>query len=216
MSKQLYLNAVTLLIALAMGNIARAEDAVSPSKDSSEYGSIYMMEQRDRVIMPWRTGLSYSYDFGNPYSDVHGLGLTLEHSIGRFIWVGVQGNYFMSSNTALMNTLQNDLHVPGIGNTVHIPKYSVYPIFTLVPLSGHFNFFGNRPIEAELAVRIGVGSIAYADTTRMGLLWSLRPTFHIDSRWTIQTGFGQEVESPFASHDQLSHFKGDLGVLFGF
>lgn len=212
MSKLFYFN-ILFLFSASFCSWVHAEEAAAPS--TTEYGEIYMLEQRDRVVHPWRVAFNYSYEFGNPYYDIHGLNLTFEHSIGRFVHVGVQGSYLISSKTNLLNTLERELKASDLGAELHIPKYSVYGIGTFIPLSGHFNFFGNYPIEAELAVRLGAGMIAYQDANRFGMIWSLRPTFHLTPQWSIQTGFGQEFEAPFTD-DHLVHFKGDVGVALSF
>ena len=182
---------------------------------TSDYGQVYVIEKSLHEVQPWRFGLNYGYEFGNSYQDVHVTTLIAEHSLGRFAWIGVQTNVFISSSTSLMRTLSQQLQVQGVGINAQVPNYSIYPVFTWNPLGGHMSFLGNRPLEAELGIKIGGGYISYAGSpARFGLLWSIRPVVHFSEQWSAQGGFGQEIEAPFSSTDRLFHLRGELGISY--
>lgn len=181
----------------------------------SDYGTLYVLEQTEHPVHLWRTSLFYGYELGNPYLNVHSASYVFERSVSRFTWIGMQFNAYLSGPTTLMKALREELQVKNIGTQFSVPIFSAYPIITLVPLRGHLSFFGKKPLEAELSLRAGAGYITYTDHPgRFGLLWSIRPSLHLNSQLSIQAGFGQEIESPFTPSDRLFNFRTDLGVSF--
>lgn len=181
-----------------------------------EYGTLYVMEQLDQEFLPWKTSLGYNFEAGNSYSYVHGITAVFERSLGRFTWIGVQGGYYFSAETQLMNAIQNQLKMRNVTAVIQNPSYSLYGIFTATPLSGHLNFLGNSPIRTELAIRVGVGRVAYQGSdAHFGTLWSIRPSVYPSKNFFVQLGIGQEIESIFTSN-MISRLKCDAGVGFQF
>lgn len=187
----------------------------APSASSIDYGQIYIAEQVQHEVLPWRLGLNYGYEFGNPYLDVNSTHITMERSLSRYLWIGTQLNLFFSSHTPLMKTFTHDIRISGWSTSLETPIYSAYLITTWMPLAGHLNFLGNYPVEVELGLKAGPGYVAYSTGSgRLGLIWSLRPVVHLTPRWSINAGLGQEIESLFTSSDRLFHFRGELGLSY--
>jgi hypothetical protein len=207
-----FLGIAQLVSLILTGLTFAVEEPKELSAEVNEYGTIYLAEQKVQKVYPWRAGVQSNYEFGNPYSDIYGLTTVVEHSLGQFVWLGIQASYFISSRTDLTEVLKNDLSLQGVSIQTEVPRYSVYPIATFIPLTGYFNFIGNRPLKADLALRVGVGSNFYKGKSRLGSFWSIRPILYLNPQWGIQMGIGQEIESPFNRTDRISHFQGDLGL----
>ena len=195
-----------VLISLALAEAPVQAKAPSAGLNSAEYGTLYVLEQKDAEILPWKVNVGYSFESGNPYLFVQGISQTFERLLGRFTWIGIQLTEFITSQTELQNVLASQ----GLAGSAQAPSYSLYGVFTAVPLSGHLNFFGNQPFQTELHVRLGAGRVAYSNSnSRAGFLWSVRPTVFLSHDLTAQLGFGQEFES-------VARLKGELCLGYGF
>ncbi len=216
-----------VIAAIALGlvaPVALAAEPVAPKSTSAkasalstaEYGEIYVIEQRAGQKQMWRVGLNGEYEFGNAYSHVFGLSQTFERRLGQFFWAGIKLDEYTQMNTTLFNTLQSD----ALGNQFAFrsksPTMAATAIGTIVPFSGHWSFFGNRPLASELGVRIGVGAVSYRRESLKPLMtWSLRPTIYLSEKVGVQMGFGQDIDSPFNSN-RYSRFKGEFGLTLQF
>lgn len=184
---------------------------------SQEYGKIYVIEERNKSIPLWRAGLFGGYEAGNPYSHIYGISQTIERSFGRFFRVGIKATEFLTSPSRLTSTLENELSSYQYRIRPETPLVSASAIATVIPLSGHLNFFGNNPLNTELGFRLGIGAISYKDTSpRFLTSWSLIPVVHLNEKFAIQGGFGHDFESLFNSNDRTSRLRGELGVVFNF
>lgn len=190
---------------------APAPEALS----ADEYGMLYVMEKRERSFYPWRLGLNYGFEFGNPYLDVHSLSGSIEHSIGRYFWLGVQATKFIPNQTVLMRQLWTELQIAGLVTSMAMPNYSLYGVATLVPLSGHLNFFGSMPVQMELDVRLGIGQVYSTDQSKaLAGFWSALPTVYFD-HFGFQFGFGQEMELGVDSSHSV-RLRGDTRFFYQF
>lgn len=182
----------------------------------ADYGTLFVVEQREKQVLPWQFGVNSSFEYGNPYANVRGTTLVVERSVHRFAWVGLQMTKYFSSSTSLMNRFGAELNIRDIQYSILNPSYSIYPIVTLVPLSGRMNLFGNHALQLELGIRMGVGSLFYSGDqgSRLGMMYSLRPTVLLSERWSVQLGVGHEVQSPLQSDSRIIRLRGDLGVSF--
>lgn len=197
--------------------VKKDSSSVTSGVSSQDYGTIFIVEQKNRPISNWRVSLNTSYEFSNPYTDVFGFSQSIERSVGRYVRLGAQLSEFVVKDTFLMNVLRDELKSQRYTLRTQAPLLAASGIATLVPLSGHFAFFGDQPLEAELAVRLGVGGISYRnESLRLLTSWSIRPSFHLNKRWSVQMGFGQDIESVFSNLDRMARFKGDIGLSYGF
>lgn len=198
-------------------SFAWADTNTSDALSSSEYGTLYVLENLEKQNYSWRTGLNYGFEFGNPYNNVFGAGLNLECALGRFVWLGVQATKYHSSESALMTALGKNLSDKGIDHTFLSPTYSVFPIVTLVPLSGHLSVLGHTPLELELNIRMGFGRTFYGENAgRNGVLWSILPILKLTQRWGLQMAVSQEIESPLDEENRMARTRGELGVSLQF
>jgi hypothetical protein len=177
-----------------------------------EYGAIYVLEQKDTEVLPWKLSLGFGLESGNPYLDVSAVTQNFERSVGRFTWVGIQATEFMTSPSQLMNSLRNELSLRGFSVRNEAPSYAIHGTFTAIPFSGHMTFFGDSPMQTELQLRVGAGRIAYQDgSPKLDLFWSIRPTVYLSKRFSTQFGITQSYEGPF-SDDSLARLRADLNV----
>ncbi len=206
-------NAVFAQELLQEGQKAAPKKALS----SAEYGTLYVLDQKDAEVSDFRVSLGYVVESGNPYRNVQGFSQNIEKSFERFFWAGIQATEFFSSPTTLMSTLQNDLAVRGINVQTASPSYSIYGTLAAVPLSGHLAFFGKSAMQTELWIRVGAGRVAYqAGTPALGLFWSVRPTIYLMKALSAQMGLTQEFERPFVADDGLTRLRADVNVGFHF
>ena len=181
------------------------------------YGQLYVAEQSLHEVKAWRTSVSYGYEFGNSYQNVHHAKLLIERSWGRYAWMGIQASLYRGFETDLFQVLGQHLQSRDVELKGHAPLFSVYPVVTWSPIGGHFSFLREQPLEAELGIQVGAGYIEYAGASgRLGVLWALRPIIHFTPSLSFVGSFGQEVESIFRSQDRLSHVRGELGVAYQF
>ncbi len=209
---------ISLFLGLSSFSLAAfADDHPTQGISSKEYGKLYVVEQREQSPHLWRVGAGTAYEFGNPYLHVQTFNQSIERSVNRFVWVGIQLTEFTSTSTALMNALRQELNNSVLGINAKTPRLAASAMTTFVPLSGHLSFLGDHPLAAELSIRVGAGAVSYeGEAARLMLSWSLRPMFHLDQHFSIQFGFGQEIESPFSSDNRIARFRGDLGLSYRF
>jgi len=207
---------------LGISLATQAPPAFSANPENSgvskkEYGSLYIIEEQDREVPKWRISLGGNYEFGNPYSNIYGITQTFERGIGKFFWVGIRVTEFLSNNSALTNVLQSQLQNQNFGLLTETPLYSASAIGTVVPFSGHFNFFGAHPRKAEIGFRLGLGSMWYQNVSpRFLLSWALLPSIEVTDNIGVYFSFGQDIESIFHSSDQSTRTRGEMGLKFYF
>jgi hypothetical protein len=203
------------LALLASGTIARAAETPTPIS-LADYGSLYVDVKRDEHPSNWRASASYSYELSNPFLNLHGFTGSFQRFLGRYALLGGQLTGYASNGTDLMRLTTEQLSTQSIQQVVERPAYSAFVTATVVPLSGYLDFFGNKPLEMEISVTLGVGLSAYHSAdARQSLLWSVRPAAFLSRHWSIEAGIGQEIESVFDS-TSLVRLQGTAGLAYQF
>jgi hypothetical protein len=201
------------IISLLPGvSAVRAEEQPHSYLKPHEYGELYVLEQNDKETPNWNLGLNYSYELSNPYINLHGMTLTVEHSLSKYLYAGILLTYYVSSQTYLMQTLYQELARDNILADSQVPKYNALAILTLKPLAGHMNFFGNKPVNLEVGLRVGVGYVSYpSEGILPALFWSLRPAVYLSKSILLETGLGQFWDGCF-SDKSLVHLRIEAGL----
>ncbi|MBC7692505.1 MAG: hypothetical protein H7222_12140 [Methylotenera sp.] len=181
---------------------------------TTEYGSLYVVEQRDQPVQLWTGNLGYNYELSNPYVNLHGLSGGAQYGLGRYVSAGLQMTKYVGQPTPLANIMGTQLNSLGATQKILIPLASGLAVLTINPLSGHLNFFGNQPLEMELHATLGMGAVLYPGKQfESASSWSIRPSVHLSRKVSAEVGVGQEIENLFSS-DRLFRLQGQAGLTF--
>lgn len=207
------------LVILTLTQLSVAKET-APSKDSSkasglasDYGTLYMIENRATPTKSWQASANMNYEFSNPYLNVYGASIGIDKTLNRFFAIGVLGNLYTSSLSSETKTLEKELDAKGISQKIQRPRSSIYLTGTVIPLGGHINLFNFQSQPFDIAMTVGVGSTQFIDrSSEMSVLWMVGPRVYLSSTWGLSLNIGQEIDSPFTDE---AHFrtKGKLGIV---
>ncbi|MBF0208454.1 MAG: hypothetical protein HQK53_16365 [Oligoflexia bacterium] len=206
------------IFAIETDNSIQAAQSTMPTQpnSSAKYGSIYLLEQKEMVVFPWQFEVTFNKEFGNPYEVVNGVSVSAQHSIGQYVWVGLLFNKNYSTRTEMTQTAINELNVAKFGLAIKTPTHSEYAIINLVPFTGYSCFFGSRPLEMDIDLQLGIGSVTYKQGgRRLALTYSIRPGIWFTKRFALQLGAGHDWEAPFTS-EAVNNARGEIGLAMRF
>ncbi|MBF0208033.1 MAG: hypothetical protein HQK53_14230 [Oligoflexia bacterium] len=187
-----------------------AAAATNTTETPVEYGTLYLVEQKEMPSFPWQVSASFGSEVGNPYERIYDISLMGQHSIGHYVWAGLQYSKFYSSHTTLTNQLLDELNLHGFGAKIKVPSQSLFAVATLVPFMGYSSFIGGKPLAMEIDFRVGAGCVFYkGDADRLALTYSLRPVVWVTRQVSVQFGIGHIYE--FGS-PKFWRFIGDLST----
>lgn len=188
--------------------------------DALDYGRVFVAEKTQHPWHRFRVSGQYGREFGDAYFLNQVVSLGAEFSIVRYLWTGIQWNYYFSATTSVLRNLDRALFQQKVlvESTLSVPKNAFYWTQTFVPFSGHFSFLFKRPLEVELGLRTGFGMVRMPyKKNELGFLWSVRPTVYLADQVLLQMGFGQELIAPFKKKFPRPFFyRGDVALVVEF
>lgn len=180
-----------------------AASAEAALKKASNYGELFVIEQAVSPKPKWNFGLFYSQEISNPYLNTRGVGGSAQFRFNRFFLAGLQTSVYFNEDRDLLNKLNQELKSESIQQRQIKPLMSTFAMVSVIPLSGHVNFFGGRALEMNLALSAGVGvtttqEVNQQTTWQEAILWSARPQLFVSENLGFEAGISQEVDRPFS------------------
>lgn len=204
------------LIAIALSAQALAPAAFGAAEDPPSYGELMLIEKKENPTPPWQLELSGMQEFSNPYLDVVGVSASAKKSIGAFVFAGIEFTKYSASDSEVNQSVSQQLATDTIAQTVFRPKSSVYGVASVVPVSGHLNWFSANSVPFEMEFTLGYGSVSYEKKSSEGaLLWRIGPRAFVSKTIGLQFQFGQEIESIFGG-DRITKSHARIGVVARF
>lgn len=189
---------------------------LAASEDPPSYGELMLIEKEENPTPPWQLELSGMQEFSNPYLDILGVSVSAKKSLGPFVYVGVEYTKYSASDSEVNESVAANLATDTITQTVFRPSGSIYGVGSVIPISGHLNWFSARSVPFEMEVTLGYGVVSYEDKDNEGaLLWRIGPRAFVSEVVGIHFQFGQEIEAVFGD-DRVTKSHARIGIVTRF
>lgn len=206
---------VIAMLSLLLG-IAVASQANAATEDPPSYGELMLIEKEENPTPPWQLEISGMQEFSNPYLDILGVSVSVKKSLGAFVYLGLEYTKYSTSDSEVNKSVAANLQTDTITQTVFKPSGSIYGVASVIPISGHLNWFSARSVPFEMEVSLGYGTVTYEDKDSEGaLLWRIGPRAFVTKVVGIHFQFGQEIESVFGG-DRVTKSHARIGVVTRF
>ena len=184
--------------------------------ETPTYGQLMLIEKKEATPSTWQVEASGMQEFSNPYLNVLGVSLSVKKSIGHFFHVGPEATFYSTSESDVNREVEAALQTESIRQNVFRPRNSIYGVVSVVPISGHLNWFSASTLPVELSVSLGYGAVQYREKDSEGsLLWRVGPRAFVSEIVALQFQFGQEIESAFGG-DSITRSHARIGVVARF
>jgi hypothetical protein len=178
------------------------------------YGDLYMVDQTHDINGSHRVSLGGGLDTANPMRDIYNIQLNYSYEIYDYFELGLIGKVFSSSPSNLKNRVDQEFDLIGLQVEGQKPIWAGYLNLSVIPIKGRVNFFRKKMIPLAIAVSAGPG-VRYTNEQGHlnGWFWSLQNRFYLNSTYSVELNFTQEVEAAFESKEKTT--RSQLNMLFG-
>lgn len=186
----------------------KAEDSITT------YGDLYMVDQINDINGHRRFSLGGGLDTANPMRDIYNIQLGFAYELYDYFELGFIGKIFASSTSNLKDRVDQEFDLIGLQVEGQKPRWATYLSLSLVPIRGRVNFFRKSMIPMAIGISMGPG-VRYTEerSQLVGWFWSLQNRFYLNSRYSLELNFTQEMEAAFESQEKAT--RSQLNLLLG-